>query len=82
MTDHPYPPGTRVFHDGQIWARSLPGGTGEVVRVDGPDHRGDYEYLVRTGHDLSRQPGPDNPETDERWWASYRVRPAYVEVDL
>jgi hypothetical protein len=81
MTDHPLPPGTRVFHDGQIWARSLPGGTGEVIRTEGPDHRGDYEYLVRTGHDLSRQPGPGNPETDERWWASYRVCLAYVEAE-
>lgn len=69
-------PGTRVFHGGQIWARSLPGGTGEVIRVEGPDRHGDYEYLVRTGHNFAMPPGPDNPEIDERWWASYHVRRA------
>lgn len=68
--------GTRVYHLGQQWAYSLPGGTGEIVARKGPDHRGDFEYKVRTGKDISRQPGPDNPETDERWWASYTTIPA------
>lgn len=71
----PYPPGTRVFHGGQIWARSRPGGTAEVLRAEGPDRHGDYEYLVRTGEDFSRQPGPGNPETRETWWSSRHIRP-------
>ena len=72
----PLKPGARVFHGGQIWARSLPGGTGEVIRVEGPDHRGDYEYLVRCGEDFSRRTGPDNPETRETWWSSRHAVPA------
>ncbi len=76
MSTHPLPVGTRVYHDVQVWARSISGGTGEIRKVKGPDHRGEYEYLVRTGHDLSRRSGRDNPETDERWWASYRTCPA------
>lgn len=71
--------GARVYHGGQIWARTLVGGTGAIVRVEGPDRHGDYEYLVRTGGDFSRQPGPDNPETDERWWSSSHVREAWTE---
>ncbi|MFD8545603.1 hypothetical protein [Streptomyces sp. NPDC059649] len=72
-------PGTRVFHGGQIWARTLPGGTGLIVRVEGPDLHGDYEYLVRTAADFSRRPGPDNPEVDERWWSSRHTRRAWEE---
>ena len=75
MSD-PLKPGDRVFHGGQIWARSLPGGTGEVIRAEGPDHRGDYEYLVRTGEDFSRRTGSDNPETREVWWSSRHASPA------
>lgn len=75
----PHPTGTRVFHGGQIWARTLPGGTGEILRVEGPDRHGDFEYLVRTGPDFSMPPSPDNPETDERWWSSRHVRRAYAE---
>ncbi|MGK5730208.1 hypothetical protein [Streptomyces sp. URMC 124] len=66
----PLPPGTRVFHAAQQWACRLPGGTAEIIRAEGPDHHGEYEYLVRTGTDFSRKPGPDNPDTDERWWSS------------
>ncbi|MFI8942702.1 hypothetical protein [Streptomyces syringium] len=80
MTD-PIPVGTRVFHDGQVWARALPGGTGQVIKVEGPDQHGDYEYLVRTGPDFSRRPGPTNPEIDEQWWSSRRVHPV-VGLDL
>ncbi|MFB6568247.1 hypothetical protein [Streptomyces noursei] len=60
----PLTPGTRVYQGGQLWARTLPGGTGTVVRVEGPDQHGEYEYLVRTGADFSRRPGTDNPEVD------------------
>ncbi|WP_329142902.1 hypothetical protein OIU91_04420 [Streptomyces sp. NBC_01456] len=73
---HPLQPGDRVYHGSQIWARSLPGGTGEVLRVEGPDHRGDYEYLVRCGQDFSRRTGADNPETCERLWSSYHTNRA------
>ncbi|WP_367134502.1 MULTISPECIES: hypothetical protein [Streptomyces] len=73
----PLPPGTRVFHAAQEWACALPGGTGEIIRADGPDWRGDYEYLVRTGHRFAFRPGPDNPETDERWWPSWATHRAY-----
>jgi hypothetical protein len=74
----PYPTGTRVFHAGQRWARTLPGGTGEIVRAEGPDRNGEYEYLVRTGPDFAMGPDPeDNPETDERWWPSYHVSEAW-----
>jgi hypothetical protein len=75
-TNHPFPPGTRVRHGAQIWACLSAEGTAEVIRAEGPDHRGDYEYLVRTGQDFSRPTGPDNPETRETWWASYRTLPA------
>lgn len=77
----PLPLGTRVFHGAQEWARALPGGTGEIIRVKGPDGRGDCEYLVRTGHQFARRPGPDNPETDERWWSSRATHRAYQGAD-
>lgn len=76
----PLPPGTRVHHAGQIWARVIPGGTGVIVRAEGPDHRGQFEYLVRTGQDFSRRTGPDSPETCERWWSSTTTVPAKTAV--
>lgn len=72
------PVGTRVYHGGQRWACTLEGGTGVIVAVEGPDLHGDYEYLVRTGEDFSRPPGPGNPETDERWWSSLHTRRAFA----
>lgn len=70
--------GARVYHVAQIWARTLPGGTGYVLRSEGPDHRGNYEYLVLTGEDFSRRTGPDNPEHHAVWWPSDHIRRAYT----
>lgn len=72
----PLPDGTRVYHYSQQWAYSLLGGTATVIDHKGPWPDGSYEYLVRTGPDFSRRPGPDNPGTREVWWASHAVRPA------
>jgi hypothetical protein len=69
-------PGTRVHHAGQIWARSIPGGTAVIVRAEGPDYRGDYEYVVQTGVDFSRRTGSTNPETCMTRWSSTTVVPA------
>jgi hypothetical protein len=73
---HPYPAGTRVHHISQEWARTLSGGTATVLTHKGPWPDGSYEYQVRTTADFSRQPGPNNPETRETWWASHAALPA------
>lgn len=86
MTDAPPPPrfqpGDRVMHGGQIFARTHPGGTAVVVEVLGPDHRGDYEYVVDACENFARFPDPvTNPMTCRTQWASYHVRPAWTEPD-
>jgi hypothetical protein len=73
MADHPYPVGAKVFSAGQIWARSVPGGTAVVKEVIGPDHRGDYEYVVDACRNFARRPGPDNPMDRRTQWASYNT---------
>jgi hypothetical protein len=80
MTDsiHPLPVGQRVYNSrGQQWACSLPGGTAVIREVIGPDHRGDYEYVVDGCREFSRQPGPDNPMDRRTQWQSYNTAPAY-----
>lgn len=77
----PLIPGTRVYHAAQEWACTLSGGTGEIIRLNGPDGRGDYEYLVRTGRRFASRPGPDNPEEDERRWSSRATRRAHQETE-
>jgi len=75
---HPLPVGQRVYHSqGQQWAHSLLGGTAIIREVIGPDHRGDYEYVVDGCREFSRQPGPDNPMDKRTQWASYCTKPAY-----
>lgn len=76
----PLPVGTRVYHRGQHnWACLIVGGTGVITEVIGPYNDGAYEYVVRTGEDISRRIGPDNPETRVTQWASYHTRPALTE---
>lgn len=70
MASKPLKVRDRVFHVGQIWARSLPGGTAEILEVQGPDHRDNYEYLVLTGVYFSRKPSERNPQTRKEWWSS------------
>lgn len=72
----PLPVGCRVNHVSYEWANDLPGGMGEVIDRKGPWPDGSYEYLVRYAADVSRAPGPDNPECRENWWASYATTPA------
>lgn len=73
---HPLDVGARVFHSGQIWARSLLGGTAVIREVLGPYHDGAYEYVVDACRDFSRQPGDDNPMDRRTQWASYMTVPA------
>ena len=74
MTDtvHPLPPGTRVRHVGQQWARRI--STATVLDWTGPYADGSYEYRVRAGADFSRRLGSDNPMTRETQWSSLAVR--------
>lgn len=75
---HPLAVGTPVYHRNQEWARSLSGGTARIVEVIGPDHRGDYEYVVDACRIHSQWPGPDNPMDRRAQWASYATAPAIV----
>ena len=75
MTQHPLSVGTRVRHCGQQWG-SARLGTATIKEIKGPYRDGSYEYLVTTGEDFSRRPGPENPETRQTWWASYTTIPA------
>ncbi|MER5882686.1 hypothetical protein ABT160_02540 [Streptomyces sp. NPDC001941] len=77
MPDQPLPPGTRVRHVGQQWARAA---TATIRSVDGPYPDGSYEYEVTAGQDFSRRTGPDNPETRTTRWNSRTVRPAAGSV--
>jgi hypothetical protein len=72
---HPLPVCARVRHSGQQWPRARTG-TATVLEVQGPDHRGEYEYLV--DHDGSFSGG--EPKAAPSWWASYRTIPASVEA--
>jgi len=74
----PLPVGTRVYHGGQIWARTLPGGTGYITGVMGPYHDDTYEYFVTTTENFASRPGPDNPETRPTQWSSRVTLPAYA----
>lgn len=74
---HPLPVGAKVFHVGQLWARTLIGGTAVVVEVKGPYRDGAYEYVLDACQEFSRRPGPDNPMNQRSQWASYATRPAY-----
>ncbi|MEE6264930.1 hypothetical protein ACJ6WD_09615 [Streptomyces sp. VTCC 41912] len=38
-----FAPGAHVHHGGQIWARTLPGDTGVILVVKGPDVHDDHE---------------------------------------
>lgn len=76
VNQHPLPVGTRVRHIGQQWSHAIRVGTGNIIGSKGPYHDGAYEYLVRTTKDFSRRSSDDNPETSERWWASYATVPA------
>jgi hypothetical protein len=79
QVQHPLAVGARVYNSrGQQWAHSVPGGTAVVLEVLGPDHRGDYEYVVDGCREFSRQPGPDNPMNRRTQWASYNTAPAKV----
>lgn len=75
MTEHPLAVGTRVRHMGQQWGTAR-FGTATIQEVKGPYYDDSYEYLVTTGEDFSRSPGPGNPETRQTWWASYTTIPA------
>jgi len=80
---HPLPVGARVYNSrGQRWACSLPGGTAVIREVIGPDHRGDYEYVVDGCREFSRRPGPDNPMDHRMQWQSYNTAPAYVRPSI
>ncbi|CAL9611803.1 hypothetical protein SUDANB1_05642 [Streptomyces sp. enrichment culture] len=68
---HPLPVGTHVHHVGQLWARRLPGGTAIVREVAGPYRDGAYEYVLDACEEFAQRPGPDNPMTARRQWASY-----------
>lgn len=74
--EKPLSVGDRVYHVGQLWAYSLPGGTAEITGVLGPYKDGTYEYKLLTPEDFSRRPGPDNPMTRESQWASRATRTA------
>lgn len=72
-TVHPLPPGTRIRHVGQEWARTA---TATVLDWTGPYADGSYEYRVRARVDISCRTGPHNPETRETRWSSLSVRTA------
>ena len=79
MTDRPLANGTRVRHANQQWVTR--NATAEVHDSKGPWPDGTYEYLVRTGEDFSREPGPDNPQTRWAWWSSSATIPTTEEPD-
>jgi len=70
MPTHPLQPGAPVHHVNQQWARAA---TGIVLSVEGPDHRGAYEYTVQTVVDFSRPAGPDNLMVITTRWPSWAV---------
>lgn len=74
--EHPFAPGTRVYHVSQQWHRKHMGGTASVVTSEGPYLDGSYEYTVQAGVDFSRRTGPENPETRPTRWNSTATRKA------
>lgn len=81
MDLHPLPVGTRVAHYGQKWAWSGGIATATIREVLRQEHDGAWEYLVTACEDISRRPGPDNPETRETQWASYHTM-IVEEIDV
>lgn len=71
ISGHPLPLRTRVRHSGQQWPAAYLDGTGEILETKGPDHRGDYEYLIKHDAGFSGVGPPAEPS----WWASYRTHP-------
>lgn len=77
----PLEPGTRVHHRSQVWARSIPGGTGEILSVDRQYPDGEYEYTVLTGKDFASRLSSINPMTRETSWATHHIAVARPEED-
>ncbi|MEV6400557.1 hypothetical protein AB0M39_38250 [Streptomyces sp. NPDC051907] len=70
---HPLPHGDRVWHSGQRWAATVPGGTAVVVDSE-PQRDGSWEYDVLACRDFSRRPGPGNPMDRPTRWPGWALR--------
>lgn len=68
--NHPFPPGTRVYHHGQQYIQAQEHGTAVLLEAV-PQRDGTYEYKVQRDKPLFE--GGSNEPT---WWASYATRVA------